>query len=258
MRDLEGAIPASRVPALWRALSQDTGACVAVFDREGEVVFANDKYACLVEWHKSRRDLAEAGEALIAPYPPEFWSERLDIVKSVCDSGEGVVYESLTGGIRYRVAIRPVEFEDRVHALTVSHRLRPWERVDMSGGASDLKPIRVEHHDPGQLGRLTERELEVLVLIGEGLSYGDIASKLHRSIRTVERHRDSIGQKLGCTSRAQIARFAIRAGLCELPPPHESQRPEVTQRDLLDLPPAVRAACRRYGSRSRLRQARAG
>lgn len=65
----------------------------------------------------------------------------------------------------------------------------------------------------GALGALTARELEVLALIGEGLATREIAERLGRSPRTIERHCDAIHKKLGTTNRVQMARYALQAGL---------------------------------------------
>jgi DNA-binding NarL/FixJ family response regulator len=62
---------------------------------------------------------------------------------------------------------------------------------------------------------LTPREDEVLKLIAEGYSSRDIADALTISLKTVERHRSNILQKLGMRDRTQLTRYAIRAGLIE-------------------------------------------
>ncbi len=66
------------------------------------------------------------------------------------------------------------------------------------------------------MSALTERELEVLAFIGEGLATAEIARRLHRSAKTVEWHRRSLGSKLRVTNRVELARIAIRAGLTHL------------------------------------------
>lgn len=63
---------------------------------------------------------------------------------------------------------------------------------------------------------LTDREHEILVLIAEGLSNQEIADKLSISVRTVERHRENIMNKLNLHSRTELVKFAIRKGLIEL------------------------------------------
>jgi DNA-binding CsgD family transcriptional regulator len=63
------------------------------------------------------------------------------------------------------------------------------------------------------IDRLTEAELEVLRLMGEGLSSQEVASKLGRAVKTVEWHRASLGEKLGVKRRGQLVRIAIEEGL---------------------------------------------
>ncbi|WP_020501316.1 response regulator [Sciscionella marina] len=62
---------------------------------------------------------------------------------------------------------------------------------------------------------LTAREEEVVKLIAEGYSARGIAETLVISVRTVDRHRANIMQKLGMRDRIELTRFAIRAGLVE-------------------------------------------
>ncbi len=83
--------------------------------------------------------------------------------------------------------------------------------------AVDGCAVVVAHfNDLGPLSALTERELEVLAFIGEGLSTAEIAQRLHRSTKTVEWHRRLLGSKLNATNRVELARIAIRAGLTHL------------------------------------------
>ncbi|TSE01934.1 response regulator transcription factor [Skermania sp. ID1734] len=62
---------------------------------------------------------------------------------------------------------------------------------------------------------LTTREEEVVKLIAEGNSSRDIAKTLVISVKTVDRHRANILQKLGLRDRLELTRYAIRAGLVE-------------------------------------------
>lgn len=55
---------------------------------------------------------------------------------------------------------------------------------------------------------LSDREMEVLRLIGLGVSSNDIANQLCRSVKTIEAHRASIRNKLGLTSNLDLIRFA--------------------------------------------------
>jgi DNA-binding NarL/FixJ family response regulator len=56
--------------------------------------------------------------------------------------------------------------------------------------------------------RLSNRELQVLQLIGQGRSSREIAATLHLGIKTVETHRQRIKQKLELASSAQLLQYA--------------------------------------------------
>jgi DNA-binding NarL/FixJ family response regulator len=62
---------------------------------------------------------------------------------------------------------------------------------------------------------LSDRELEVLRLIGRGLKTGEIAQALSRSVHTIEAHRANIKRKLGLRSGAELARAAFQLGAQE-------------------------------------------
>ena len=62
---------------------------------------------------------------------------------------------------------------------------------------------------------LTPRELEILKLVAEAHTTKEIAELLTISVKTVERHRENILQKLGMRDRVELTRYAIRRGLVE-------------------------------------------
>jgi len=76
---------------------------------------------------------------------------------------------------------------------------------------------RIEAGDEEVSGEgLTAREREVLALIAEGLTNREIAEQLVISVRTVERHRENIVNKLNLHSRVELVKYAIRKGLISL------------------------------------------
>lgn len=58
--------------------------------------------------------------------------------------------------------------------------------------------------------RLSDRELEVFRLIGEGFSTTEIAGRLFLSPKTVETHREHIKQKLNLTQKGELLRRAVQ------------------------------------------------
>ncbi len=90
--------------------------------------------------------------------------------------------------------------------LTVESRLRRLEpAVDLSEQIVALKR-ELE-------GLLTERELDVLALIGQGMVTKDIAAELDLSPKTVSAHRQNIMGKLDLHNAAALAALAIRASV---------------------------------------------
>jgi DNA-binding NarL/FixJ family response regulator len=77
--------------------------------------------------------------------------------------------------------------------------------LQRGGGAADA-----------DLSVLSEREREVLILIAEGFTNKQIGEALGISPKTVARHRDNITGKLNLSSRAELTRYAIKAGLISL------------------------------------------
>jgi DNA-binding NarL/FixJ family response regulator len=69
--------------------------------------------------------------------------------------------------------------------------------------------------DPLREDPLTPREEEVVKLIAESYSNQQIAAALVISVKTVERHRANVLEKLGMHDRVQLTRYAIRRGLIE-------------------------------------------
>ncbi len=80
----------------------------------------------------------------------------------------------------------------------------------------------VKSHARGQespptarLDVLTEREKEILRLIGRGMARAEIATSLCRSAKTIDGHRERIMKKLDIHTGPELVRFAIREGLAE-------------------------------------------
>ncbi len=62
----------------------------------------------------------------------------------------------------------------------------------------------------GGVGKLTNRELEVFLLTGQGKDNHEIAKELHVSLKTVDTHRAKIKDKLGLKSNTEVIHYAVR------------------------------------------------
>jgi DNA-binding NarL/FixJ family response regulator len=98
-----------------------------------------------------------------------------------------------------RAAMRGETF---LYASAVSALVRDYVQSDGEDESVDFDP-------------LTPREQEILKLIAEAYPSKTIAQMLTISIKTVERHRANILEKLGMRDRVELTRYAIRRGLVE-------------------------------------------
>lgn len=63
---------------------------------------------------------------------------------------------------------------------------------------------------------LTEREIEIIKLFADGMTYKEIADKLFISSRTVETHKNNILQKLDLKNTIDLVKYAIKEGLIKI------------------------------------------
>jgi DNA-binding NarL/FixJ family response regulator len=108
-------------------------------------------------------------------------------------------------------AIREAQRGNAFFSPSISKRLMDHYREAFMEGKSDRKaPVH-----------LTSREMEVLQLIAEGRANKQIAAELCISIKTVEKHRQQVMNKLNIHEIAGLTRYAIAKGIIEAKPPLE-------------------------------------
>lgn len=209
-------VPFKESAWVWDALTDDSAAAVIVVDSMGVIEFANDK---AVEWHGLKSRDGCVGKPLTDYLEMELVRERFAIAKESLAAGRSITIEGMSNGALLHCTFRPIPGG---HVLCVSRLASPADPTSDKVPAGVVK-ARVD--DPGLLGTLTNREMQILKLIGLGLSSAAIAKRLDRSVKTVEWHRVSLGDKLSVTNRVELARIAIGAGLVgpEKPRPAKSR-----------------------------------
>ncbi|MGH3333501.1 MAG: response regulator transcription factor, partial [Nocardioidaceae bacterium] len=109
----------------------------------------------------------------------------------------------------YRPALTPEQAEQRLLADARDGALDVDAVAAVLGAAGrDATPARRELP-----AGLTDREVEVLGLVAQGCSNADIGKRLVISARTAEHHVQHIYTKIGVSSRAAAALFAMEHGL---------------------------------------------
>jgi DNA-binding CsgD family transcriptional regulator len=194
----------------WSALMDDTNLPVLVVDVSGVIEFANTVAARIMGTDPANA----AGKNLRDFFTEELVTERLGMIREAVSTGRPITVEGMVKGRLMRAVFRPLVSPGQPPRALVVSRLAATGLPEESNGV-----VHARANESGPLGSLTAREMEILKLIGVGLSTAEIAKKLGRSVKTVEWHRVSLGEKLGVTNRVELARIAIGAGLVSLEAP---------------------------------------
>ena len=124
------------------------------------------------------------------------------------------VYEALRAGAS-GFLLKDTEPEQLLDAVRVIARgdalLAPTITRRLIREFASRPEIRRAH--PGELKALTERELEVMALVGQGLSNDEIAERLFISPTTAKTHVSRVMMKLAARDRAQLVVLAYESGL---------------------------------------------
>ncbi|MEO9323199.1 response regulator transcription factor [Nocardioides sp. C4-1] len=163
----------------------------------------------LMDIRMPRLNGLEATRALLAaPQPPKV------IVLTTFDADEHVVEALAVGADGFLLkdtpppeivaAIRKVADGDPMLSPSVTRTL-----IDRLRNGDDDRVAAAEK----LLATLTERERDVALAVGRGLSNAEIAAELHLSVPTVKTHVSRVFDKLGVTNRVQIAICVHDAGL---------------------------------------------
>lgn len=98
------------------------------------------------------------------------------------------------------------------HVLTALHKVLAGD-IYVSPRFSERLVFKAIQSLEGGMGspvdKLSDRELEVLQLLGRGFGTREIANELHLSVKTIETHRAHIKEKLGFKDAGEMVRFSI-------------------------------------------------
>lgn len=131
-------------------------------------------------------------------------------------AGDDQVVPALEAGASSYL-LKDVSPEELVEAIRALHRGEPRLHPDalrkVMEAAMGPRAGEVPARQPSPPGDLTERELEVVALVAQGLSNREIAEAFVISEKTVKTHVGHILAKLELKDRTQLAIYALRNGL---------------------------------------------
>ena len=203
----------------------DSGRLASLEENEHESVALLEGLQALGAWDRLRAFLPDARRR----------SASLAILGPVCDRAEGalaaadgdteraieLLRQAVAGferlGVPYEIARTKMLLANELPDGDAMLAEATAAAESLLGRALDAAPVGEPVAPPAaDTSGLSEREVEILALIGEGISNQEIADRLVLSPRTVERHVSNIYLKLGLegrSSRAAAASYAVRSGL---------------------------------------------
>jgi DNA-binding CsgD family transcriptional regulator len=142
----------------------------------------------------------------------------VEALDAVLDDPEQLLARPLLGLLRTTLAASLAATGDRAGALRAVRRVLDDDLARWPGVRRDRAlglARRLEGSSTRPDGELTGREREVAALLADGLTNGQLAERLFISPKTAAVHVSNILAKLGLSSRAEIAAWAVRHGIAE-------------------------------------------
>ena len=116
------------------------------------------------------------------------------------------------------VVLKEHAAEVLIKAIKKVHNGEVWlDRYTMGSVLQEISDKKLPDPEKAKIDSLTEREREVIALVGEGLKNKQIASRLFISATTVTHHLSSVFSKLEVSDRLELTIYAFRHGLAKLP-----------------------------------------
>jgi DNA-binding CsgD family transcriptional regulator len=178
----------------------------------GQWLLRGEAMAAAERWHEAEHDLGVAHQqSRTFRQPAMQWRSAAALARCLLAQGKRTDAERYADEARRTIddisARVPDEAVEGIEGASLREAQLPARRYDT--------PARRAKRE---FGGLTAREREVAVMIGEGKSNAEIAATLVLGRRTIETHVSNILGKLGFSSRAQIAAWAVERRLSSEPP----------------------------------------
>jgi DNA-binding NarL/FixJ family response regulator len=139
------------------------------------------------------------------------------VVLTIHNSGDHIFEAFRSGADGY--CLKDSSFEELDRAIRCVLSGRPYFSAAISQSILEgyLKGAQAYGGESPDVQGLTQREREILKLVGENHRNREIAELLFISEKTVEKHRSNIMRKLNCHTASALAAFSIQNGLAVIP-----------------------------------------
>lgn len=195
--------------SIWAALTRTEGVGVSITDTDGRLLFVNDTALVLFS---QATDIDYEGKCIGDFHSPEFVVERLSLIARVLEEAKPLAMRHIYHGRRIHSTVWPIcDTRPPFNRVIVISRAESGHDRAQIPEAAEL--VRTDFIGLGQLDVLTQREVEVAVLLGHGISVPKVAKLLYRSPKTIQRHKASISAKLNIHGQADLVAIVTEMGL---------------------------------------------
>jgi DNA-binding NarL/FixJ family response regulator len=122
-----------------------------------------------------------------------------------------VISKALNTGVTSHL-LKDCDQDEIIEAIYKTAKGEQFMCGKIVNGILDAKPANISEYSCEGLN-ISDREMEIIKLIAEGLSNKEVADKLFLSTHTVTTHRKNIMNKLGVNNTAGLVLFAVRENL---------------------------------------------
>jgi DNA-binding NarL/FixJ family response regulator len=147
-------------------------------------------------------DGMRCAEEILKIYPKQ------KIMMLTMNEEKSIIEKMISIGVK-GFLLKTTEKEELIKAIKTVHSGKEYFSADVTKLLISKKETETSS-SLGTLANLTEREIEIIKHIANGLSSNEIAEQLFISPRTVETHRNNIIKKLGVNNVAGVVRFAFQ------------------------------------------------
>jgi DNA-binding CsgD family transcriptional regulator len=195
---------------LWQALSQTPGIGISITDIQGNLIFVNDTSLVLFSGQVA---IDYRGKSIADFHPAAFVKERLELIRRVLSENRPLRIHHVYAGHSITSTVWPLKDRgiSKSRVIVVSRAGPPQPADNLV--QQNIETFHTEYIELGSMNVLSQRELEVLVLLGHGLTIPEAAKLLNRSPKTIQRHKESISKKIHLHRQSDLVELVTGIGL---------------------------------------------
>lgn len=150
----------------------------------------------------------EVARTLAQEYP------KIRVIMLTANTDEHHLREAIKAGAKGFLP-KNTQQQELIHAIETVAKRESYFGEQIAATVFRTLTHHIQNPKEAEKNALSTREIEIIRLFADGLSYKEVAEALHISPNTVDSHRKNIQKKLGLKNIVELVRYAIREGIIE-------------------------------------------